>query len=225
MPLVSKITGRIRGLFAPNFPEGREDELFAQTNRGDAIVAQGLPELTEIVRLGGSWQIASTTGQAALTALPTTVAGLSIFNNEPANGRSLIIDSFGSWEAVVDVTQTDATALFAMLNQRGSTAPSAGTVETAARSLSGRISNQSNVVARRGGTVVNDGWFPHGLVGPQLAAAAAGSAWKVNEAQVRGLYIVPPQGAFSIQAVKVAAAAAQQFFFIRYHEAQIIILP
>jgi hypothetical protein len=36
------------------------------------------------------------------------------------------------------------------------------------------------------------------------------------------MYLVPPGGAFNVQAVKAAAAAAaQQFFFIRWHEVQI----
>jgi hypothetical protein len=55
-----------------------------------------------------------------------------------------------------------------------------------------------------------------------MAAAAAGANWKVNEVAARGMYLVPPGGAFNVQAVKAAAAAAaQQFFFIRWHEVQI----
>jgi hypothetical protein len=45
----------------------------------------------------------------------------------------------------------------------------------------------------------------------------------VNEALIRGLYLVPPGGSFSIQTVKAgAAAAAQQFFYIRWHEVQLL---
>jgi hypothetical protein len=220
------IKGIVRGLFSRNLTEGAAGHL-AQNNRGDLIVAQSLPELSELVRLGGSWQVPSTTGQAALTAIPTTTAGLTLTNNEPATGRCYIIDSFGSWEAVVDATQTDVTALFAMLHKRTSAAPIGGTAETSnIRSLSGRPNIDSESTVLRGATVVNDGWFPHGTPGAQMAAAAAGANWKVNEANLRVPYIVPPGGSFSIQAVKAAAAAAaQQFFFIRWHEVQLIWKP
>ena len=215
--------GMVRGESAGNSPEGREDARVMLNNRGDQLIAVALPELTELVRLGGSWQVASTTGQAALTALPTTTAGLTIVNAEPADGKCLAIDGFGSWEAVVDATQTDVTAIFAMLKARNDTASSAGTAETGIKSLSGRQPGQTLVTAGRGKTVVNNGWFPHSTEGAQMAAAAAGANWKVNECRCRGLYLVPPGGEFSVQAVKAAAAAAaQQFFFIRWHEVQLI---
>src|SRR5882762_9231390 len=111
--MITKIAGRVRGLFAGNYPENREDEQFHLNNRGDQVVSQGLPELTELVRLGGSWQVALSTGLAALTALPTTTAGLSLWNGEPSNGKCYAIDSFGSTEEVLDATQTDVTAIFA----------------------------------------------------------------------------------------------------------------
>jgi hypothetical protein len=123
--MLIKIAGRVRGLFSGNYPENREDEQLHINTRGDQVVAQGLPELTELVRMGDSWQVATTTGQAALTALPTTTAGITIKNNESATGKCYAIDSFGSWEAVVDATQTDVTAIFAMLNSRTDAVPSA----------------------------------------------------------------------------------------------------
>lgn len=225
MSMQMELWALVRGLVTPNYSEARGDVQPAVNNRGDLVVAHGLPKLTEIVRLGDSWQVPSTTGLAALTALPTTVAGLTVTNNDASTGKTLVIDSFGSWEAVVDATQTDVTAIFAMLNKRGSTLPTGGTSElTNARSLSGRNANPGNVAIARGQTVVNDGWFAHGTVG-SMAAAVAGANWKVNEVNAEGLYLVPPGCAFSVQAVKAAAAAAlQQFFFIRYHAVQMIIV-
>lgn len=224
--MLIKIAGRVRGFFAGNYAENREDEQLVINNRGDQMIAQSLPELTEIVRLGNSWQGATRTGQAALTALPTTTAGLTLGNAEPATGKCYVIDSFGSWEAVIDATQTDNTAILAMMNARGSTAPSAGTVEAVSviKSLSGRAAGGSgNSSIRRGGTVTDDGWFAHGGLAANVSPVAAGANWKVNEVQARGMYIVPPGGFFSVQAVKAAAAAAaQQFFFVRWHEAQLI---
>jgi hypothetical protein len=218
--MLMKIAGRVRGLFAGNYPENREEEQLHINTRGDQIVAQGL---TELVRMGDSWQVISTTGQAALTALPTTTSGLTLNNNEKATGKCYAIDSFGSAEEVIDATQTDVTGLFAMLNKTGSAQGSGGTAETGIRSLSGKTNYGGSGVLLRGATVANDSWFPHGTPGAQMAAAAAGANWKVNEALVRGLYLVPPGGSFSVQAVKAAAAAAaQQFFFIRWHEVQIL---
>lgn len=223
--MLIKIAGRVRGLFSGNYAENREDEQLVINNRGDQCVVQSLPELTELVRLGGSWAETTTTGQAALTALPTTTSGISLLNNEPASGKCFAIDSFGSVEEVVDATQTDVTALFAMINARGSVLPSAGTLEaiTTIKSMSGRAAYGGSATIRRGATVVNDGWFAHGTPGAQMAAAAAGANWKVNEIAARGLYLVQPGGAFNVQAVKAAAAAAaQQFFFVRWHEVQLI---
>jgi len=222
-----KLTGLIRGLFADNNPEAREDARLTLNNRGEQIIVQGLPELVEIVRLGFSWQISSTTGQAALTALPTTTAGFTLRNVDPANGVTLVIDSFGSVEEVVDATQTDVTAIFAMLNARNDAIPTAGTSETGFKSLSGRApGGTGSAIAARGQTVANNGWFPHGTPGAQMAPVAAGANWKVNEVLCRGMYLVVPGGAFSIQAVKAAAAAAaQQFFFFRWHEVQLIYKP
>lgn len=218
--MISKIAGRVRGLFAGNYPENREDEQFHLNSRGDQIVTQGLPELTEVVRMGESWQVANVTGQAALTALPTTVAGLTLWNGEPSTGKCYAIDSFGSWEAVVDATQTDVTAIFACQNKVPVTAPTDAAL--AIRSLSGRSAYGGKARTVAGGTITNDGWFAHGTSG-QMAAAAAGANWKVNEVLCRGLYLVCPNGAFNVQGVKAAAAAAaQQFFFVRWHEVQVI---
>lgn len=223
--MIAKVAGRIRGLFSGNYPEN-DEQILSMTNRGDLVVTQGLPELTEVVRLGKSWQAITSTGQAALTAAPSTTSGASLINSEPANGVCYVIDSFGSVEEVVDATQTDVTAVFAMVNLRISSAPSAGTVETTnsqVRSLIARSSYDGNAVLRRGATVVNDVWFPHGTPGAQMAAAVAGANWKVNECAVRGLYLIPPGGAFNWIAVKAAAAAAsQQFYFVRWHEVQLI---
>ncbi len=216
--MLLKIAGRVRTLNPGNYPDNDEDQQFHLNPRGDQIIAQGLPELAELVRLGGSWQVASTTGQAALTALPTTTAGLSLLNNEPTTGKVYAIDSAAIWEGVVDATQSDQTALFAMLNKQGSALPTAGTAETGLTSLSGRLNYDGSASAKRGATVVNDNWFPCGTSAPSGVTAVAGAIWKVTDVPLKGLYMVRPGSAFSIQAVKVAGAASQMFFAIRWHE-------
>lgn len=220
----ANIQGVVVGRASPNYTEDQTAEISVD-NMGLIQVAQALPELSGIVRLGQSYQVALATGLAALGVLPTTVAGLSLWNGEPATGKCYVIDSFGSWEAVADATQEDNTAIFAMNNVTPVTAPTATALTI--RSLSGRIyGGKGRPVSAL--TVTNDGWFAHGAEAQSssIPSSITGDVWRINEAKVRGLYLVPPGGCFNVQAVKAAAqAAAQHFFFIRWHEVQIIFNP
>lgn len=215
----------VRGRSDFNYPEDNDSQPNIN-NRGDQLIAQSLPELTELVRMGVSWQVALASGLAALTALPTTVAGISLWNGETgASGmpaRQYAIDSFGSWEAVADATQPNITAIFACNNVSPVTAPTATALTM--RGLSGNAyGGKARAVSAL--TITNDGWFAHATDGNAAnGLTGAGSfQWRVNEVKCRGLYMVKPGGCFNVQAVKaVAAAAAQQFFFIRWHEVMMI---
>lgn len=218
--MLIKIAGRVRGLFAGNYPENREDEQFHLNSRGDQLVAQALPERTEIVRLGDSWQTMLAAGVAPLTAIPTTTAALVLWNGEAANGKSYVIDTVFCTEGVVDVTQSNMTSLFVMLGRPPVTTPT--DVALAIRSLSGKNAYSGRARTVVGGTVVNDSWFPAGTSAP-AAAAAAGSAWKTLDWPINGLYIIPPGGSFNLHAVKAAATAAQCFIGVRWHEVQLIL--
>ena len=218
--MLMKIAGRVRGLFAGNYPENREDEQFHVNSRGDQIVAQGLPELTEIVRLGESWQVSSASGFAPATGLPTTTAALVLWNGESAGGKSYVIDSLSVSEIVVDATQSNMTSAFVMLGKPPVAAPTDAALVI--RSLSGRTYGGRARTVVLSATVVNDGWFPCGTSAP-AAAAAAGSAWKQMDWPLKGLYVVPPGGSFNAHVVKVAATAGQAILTIRWHEVQLIV--
>src|SRR5882762_2664106 len=120
-----KIAHRVRGLVAGNYPENREDEQLHLNSRGDVLVVQSMPNLAEVVRLGDSWQTKTTTGTAALTALPTTTPGICLWNGEPTGlmGKCYVIDSVAVDVRVVDVTQAGTLSLFAMMNKPPATAP------------------------------------------------------------------------------------------------------
>jgi hypothetical protein len=214
-----RVAGRIRGLFAGNYPENDEEQQMHLNNRGDQIVAPGLPELTELVRLGGSWQVNLTTGVAAVTGLPTTAAMMSLYNAEPGGGKSYAVDSFGYAEGITDATQNDSSILIAMCNKAPTTVQTDAGI--APRSLSGRSGYDGKARITSGPTVVNDGWNYHGgSVTP--VTTFAGTLWRVTEVQARGLYFIPPTGGFNIHVLKTAAAAANQCFpFMRWHEIQI----
>lgn len=216
---IVQMQGKVRGLSIPGYND-QDQQIPAENTRGEWLMAQALPELTELVRQGGSWQVALTAGLAALTALPTTTAGLSLWNGNPTGGQNtpvtcFAIDAIGSVEEVIDATQADTTAIFACNN----IGPIAAVTDSGVtvHGLSGnRYAGMARTVSAA--TVVNDGWYGHGQQ-PPLAPAVAGANWKINEVLLRGLYLVKPSGQFNIVAVKAgAAAAAQQFYFIRWHE-------
>lgn len=216
MALKAQIVARIRGIVAPFFAEGDEQQSPQINPRGDLCITQSLPELTELVRLGDSWSVVGA-ASAPLTAVPTTTAGLSLWNGEPmGTGKCYAIDSFGTVEIVTDATQQNSLALFA-LNTKGAFAAPTDLAQTKG-SMSGRVygGKARTVVA----TVTDDGWAPHGPSAPG-ATAFAGGVWRVHEALVRGLYLVPPQGLFSVAAAKTVATAAQIRYFIRWHEVKV----
>lgn len=215
-----KIAHRVRGLVAGNYPENREDEQLLLNNRGEVLVAQGLPELTEVVRLGDSWQTKTTTGTTCLTALPTTTPGLCLWNGEPTGimGKCYVIDSIAIDIRVLDTTNAGTISVFAMLNKPPVTAPTDLALLIASPMGKSSYGGRARTFVT---AVTNDGWFPCGDSVPS-APTAAGSVWRVQDTYCRGLYIIPPSGAFSIQAVQVGGGTNACFFTIRWHEMNLI---
>jgi hypothetical protein len=217
--MLVKIAGRVRGLFAGNYPENREDEQGHLNSRGDLIVAQSLPPKAELVRMGDSWQVKTTTGLQAKTALPTTAnIAMGLWNGEPASGKSYVIDSVVTDCRIVDSTQVGTLTLFAMMGKTPIATPADAGLAIA--SLIGKTyGGKARTVTDA--TVVNDGWFPCGS-SPAVGPALAGAVWKTQDVDVRGFYIIPPGGAFYISACQVGGGAAGVFYTIRWHEVQII---
>lgn len=218
MALDTRNAGLVRGTSVPNHSDDNQDARIAVNNRGEQIVAQGLPPLAEIVRQGGSWQIISA-ATAALTAVPTTTAGHSLWNGETGpSGKCYVIDSFGCVEIVTDATQQNSLALFAAVEAGAFATPIDAALTKA--SLSGRSANATNARTVAGATVAGI-WTPHGPSAPG-ATAFAGAVWRVHEFKADGLYLVRPEGLFSIAAAKTVATASQIRYFIRWHE---VLLP
>jgi len=217
MTLETTPLGTVRGTTIPNSADSSQSDL-AITPRGDLVVAHGLPELAELVRHGGSWQIIGA-ATAALTAVPTTTAGHSLWNGETgATGKVYVIDSFGVVEIITDATQQNSLALFAAMEAGEFTAPTDAGLTKA--SLSGRVAGGTSARTVAGATVAGV-WTPHGPSAPG-ATAFAGAVWRVHEFQAKGLYLVRPKGLFSIAAAKTVATASQLRYFIRWHE---VLLP
>lgn len=213
----------VRGLVTPNYAEDDEREL-ALNNRGDLVVAQGLPAKADIVRLGNSWHCSIATGSAfaPVAAWPTVLANLLLYNNEPRGGKSLLIDQV--W--AVAITSIAAASSFTLLGQVVPGIITTGTqpVNDTAQlitSLSGRLNYGGNVVrcVANSSYCVANKWDAIGA----MAAAPAACIGAGLVADCYGSFIVPPGGLFGVNVV-ASTAAGTMCQGITWHEAQLPVL-
>lgn len=213
-----KITGRVRGADPGNYAENRDTEQFHLNVLGDQLMARGLPDRAEIVRLGDSWQVlgAASTG---LTAVPTTAGLLTLWNGEPGNGKFYAIDIITATKVIVDVTTDDQAAVWAQIIRPPMATPTDAALTI--RSLNGKYSYGGRARTVATGTTIANRWEPIGLI-PNPTAAIAGSAWAQASFDMLGRMIIPPGGALSLTASEVTATASTFRFCIRWHE---VLLP
>jgi hypothetical protein len=201
---------------AGNYPENREEEQFHMNCRGDAIVSQGLPERTELVRMGNSY-ISVGAAVAPVAAMPTTAAHFSLYNGENDDGLVYVVDFIGGFLAVSAGAAINI-GLGVQLNLGKQTNP-AGAV--AIKSLSGRANYRGKGNTKNSVTVVNDSaWH---TAGPQLVCANTANLMLSVEYPVYGRYIVPPGGIFSLAGLCNAAGSATMQHWIIWHEVRLIL--
>lgn len=166
--------------------------------RGDGLqglsVSQGLPDRTELSRLGYGWQVMDTTATAAVVVRPSTVAGLTLYNGL-ASAKNYVIDRVGAFN-LVTTDAVHAWSIWGCLHP-SMTAPTADI--TAIKSYSG-LTYGGAAIVDTGATVVDDGWFilsTFGVVG-NPGTVTPGNAL-VHDTD--GRFIIPPGGGFSINVV------------------------
>lgn len=102
----------VRGSATPNYGEG--EALLAMTNRGEQLIALGVPSKTELVRLGDTWsvQIAAANAFTHVAAAPTTLAQLVLYNGEPGTGKSYVINSVWSVCTLTIAAASNSTLIY-----------------------------------------------------------------------------------------------------------------
>lgn len=211
MPLSVESNFRVRGSAVSNDLFSDRDTTIANINgRGEALVAAALPPLTEAVRLGNSYWVATSSAAAPVVALPTTTAQLTLWNGENDGGKSYVIDSV--WAMVV-VSAAAATPLSILgcLNIGKQTKPT-GTLTP--KSMSGR-NYRGQAQALAGATIVNDGWLALGSGASNTPTSHIGLTVDIP---LNGSYIVPPGGMFSTAVIANTASTITCIQGIRWHE-------
>lgn len=185
---------------------------------GATLVIPTLPPLVEMARLGRTWQVFAAAVDN-LTAIPTTTAPHSLWNGEAqGSGICYVVEEFGSANVVVDATQTNCHLIVAAMQDGTFTAPTdAGLTKM---STSGRTAGSGTAARTVAGATVVDRWVPHNA-DTQMAAAAAGTKFRVNSVKPNGMYIIRPGGLFSWGNVSLAAVTSSTRYFIRWHEVKL----
>ena len=217
MTAIGRILGRVRGLIPNNSPENREDEEFHITPTGEADIVQGLPELTEIVRHGDSWQMmgAASTG---LVAVPTTAGLLTLWNGEPGNGKVYVIDSIACTKVIIDVTTNDYFTVW----YQGTMPPIAAPTNAglAIVSLSGKPNYGGRARSVATSATLANRWVNIGSSSPG-AQVVGGSAWQQVDVNLMGRCVCVPGSSITVSASEITATASTFRFTIRWHEVQI----
>jgi len=179
--------------------------------RGDLIVCQSLPVNAELVRMRLGYFAIATTAVAPVTAVPTTAAQVTLHNNYPAGGPSLIVHSVFTI-IVVSAAAATGIGLFGCMNAGLKAVPTTNLLTP--KGLCGTAYRGSAVVAT-GQTITNDNWHPLSETNVHSSTNQVGT---VSECSLRGLYIVPPGHMFSISQVANTATTITARAGIRWFE-------
>lgn len=214
---IERILGRVRGLNPGNYPENREDEEYHICPTGELPIVEGLPERTEIVRLGDSWQMMGA-AFTALTAVPTTAGTLTLWNGEPDNGKVYIMDSVAVTKVIIDVTTNDYFTLWMQCILSPMAAPTdAGLAKV---SLSGKSNYGGRARSVATSTTLANRWINYGN-SPPGATAIAGSAWQQLDYSPHNKCLIVPGGACTIHVSEITNTASTFRATMRWHEIQL----
>lgn len=176
-----------------------------QTNESkELLTAQGLPEGTEMTRLGLRWNVQTATLFAPLTAIPTTTAALELYNN--MDTWSMVIDDL--FAAQVLATAVAATfAIYACVStKKAAPTNTALSIFSANGKASITSTAAGDIVTAINTTVVANGWRPYGPAIPwSILAATPGYSFSVP---VNGKLIVPPKASLCLHIMGSLATAS-----------------
>lgn len=211
--IATKVMNLVRGKNAITDLYTRGEGTPNINGRGDSLVALALPPAAELVRHGESYGIIAASAVTPVVALPTTTAQLSLWNGEPDGGKSYVIDSLICMVAVSAGAATGV-GFAGMLNKGRVTKPTSDL--TSIFGLAGHNYSGKGVIDLAA-TVVDDGWHP---IGNSVIGPASQIAMNV-EVDVKGKYIIPPGGMFSMAILANTVTTITVKQGLRWHEVQL----
>lgn len=163
------------------------------------LVSQDAPQNMEATRLGIRYATMAATALAALVVVPTTVAGVEIYNNTGAvnfNGapQSMVITRLFSHELVTSTTGLGGGAVIFAAVSQGKAPPTNAALTIASLSGKGTLTSLQVLTAVSQTPTVSPAgtWFPYGPASLKKESAGAVVPGGGLEAIIDGRLIVPP---------------------------------
>lgn len=172
------------------------------TKKGALQIFKRIPDYATLVNEGKVWNVLDQTTTAALVAIPTTVAGLTL-QNPASSGKWYIVWALSAYMDAVPATLSTVSvfhcahklAVAALTRDITLQATGAGAV-CGLRAGQGAYSGVA--VLDRSATVVDDGWTPTPL---QLVGNIATTDFNGKEAALVTPVVIPPSFHYSTQCV------------------------
>ncbi len=177
-------------------------ELSAQaTAAGEALVAAGMAPYEELTRSGYSFHCTTTTPTASVVALPTTTAGIGLFNSASDGGKSIIIDALYAVQDTGHGVLTQSN----LICVTGQTRVAALATPLVIRRNNGNgATNDSIAIIKAGGAILDGvtgvvvGWMGIGQTSNKSVISLPG---EVLWADIGGRLIVPPGRQFGLNVI------------------------
>lgn len=205
--------GKVRGKLRDFFSSG-DERAVALGSGAEQIVINGLGSDVEIARQG-LFYVRDSGAVAAVTAIPTTAAHLTLQNGEDDGGKSYVIHS------VFGIQSGNGAALNSWhivgMIERGRVALKTRDI-TAISGTMGQAYGGAAIVDQAATVVNSPGlWFPLGNSAGTTVASLTGTALDVA---VNGMIILPPGRSLSLATV-ASATGITVFLGFRWYEYQL----
>ena len=167
--------------------------------RGSLFIVEELPSLVELTNAGAVWSAGEATGVASVVAPPTTLAQISLYNNEEeGSGKSYLILRVYGFVTATPAGLSQFGIHHCVHRTKPATRPTAEITAASITNMKARVANyDGKAIIDLALTVADDLWKP---LGYSILNAVTGVGWQAD-IWLDSLVIIPPGGLYSLVSV------------------------
>lgn len=175
------------------------DQRLEASGRGALHISKDLPDLATLVKEGVVWSAGEAAATAGVVALPTTTAGITLYNNEPQGGKHYILVAVFATQVANAAAQASWHLAHCIHRLTPTTRP---TADIAAASITNMLTPAptygGNAIIDLGATVVDDLWKN---IGPSVNTAVVSLSGTAIYVPLYGTVVMGPGGEYSLESI------------------------